>query len=176
MKRYIARSVDLRSRLHELQQWEVDEAFGYARQNNCPIILSYFSHDHRDMRDETYYAIELIKKASERFNIPFRWTGAKEAIQVCENMRPIEIKIGLERQSDNRLMITFRDRIYQKNPFVFTKKRSGEIIYHKLNLEVCPACQYYLLRCFLRAEEDDSKIGIACTSMTGDKSVLVEDL
>ena len=122
------------------------------------------------------YAISLIKKASKKFNIPFRWTGAKEAIQICENMRPIEVKIGLERWSNNRLMIAFREQIFQKNPFVFTQKRSGEIIYHKIDLELCPACPYYLLRCFLTHEDDDIKIGIACTSLTGDSSVLVENL
>jgi len=176
MRRYVVRSVDLRSRLHELQQWEVDEAFGYAKQNNCPIILSYFSHDHRDMRDETHYAIELIRNASRKFDVPFRWSGAKEAIQICEDIRPIEVKIGLERWSNNRLMITFRSQIFQSNPFVFTQKRNGDIVFHKLDLEICPACPYYLLRCFFKHEEDDVKIGIACTSMTGDKSILVEDL
>ena len=128
------------------------------------------------MRSETKYAIELIKKASRKFDVPFRWAGAKEAIQICEDMKPVVVKIGLDRWSNNRLMITFRDQIFQKNPFVFTQKKNGNIVYHKLNLEICPACPYYLLRCFFTSHQDDVKIGIACTSMTGDKSILVEDL
>ena len=93
MKRLIARSVDLRSRLHELQYEEVLGAFNQAKTTNTPVILSYFSHDHRDMRDETIYAIELLNKAAAETGVPFKWSCAKDAVKHCLGLETIENKI-----------------------------------------------------------------------------------
>ena len=173
MRRHIVRCVDLRSRLHELQQWEVDEAFSYAQAYNRPIILSYFSHDHRDMRDETRRASELISNAHQRFGVNFMWSDAKEALQISKGITPLHVRIGIEQTGDGSVMIHFHRSIYQRCPFVYTKMIDGSIIRHELQLEVHPACPYYLLRCFLKLTDEMTHIGVACTSTTGDASVKV---
>ena len=60
-------------------QSTIDEAFSYAKQFDQPVLLSYFSHDHRDMRPETYRAIEMIQKSSNKFGVPFSYCDAKSA-------------------------------------------------------------------------------------------------
>ena len=172
MRRYIARSVDLKSRLRELQQWEVDEAFGYAKQFNKPVILSFFSHDHRDMREETRYAIELIQKSNKNYDVDFMWCDAKEAIKISENLQTRKVNINISKEE--KCMITFSQEIYQKHPFIYTMDKNNKIIYHKVNLEHFGNCPYYLSRCFV-STKDIKKIGVACTSLSGDKSVKVYD-
>jgi len=175
MRRFIVRCVDAKSRLHALQRWEVADAFGYAKIHQRPVILSYFSHDHRDMREETLAAIQLMKSCSTDYDVPFRWCDAKEAVQVSANLVPRQVRIGFERQ-DERMMIHFHIDIFQKNPFVYTLNNKNQIHYHRLEVEHFANCPYYLKRCFLDLDPSFVKLGVACTSMSGDKSVKVIDL
>ena len=176
MRRYIARCVDLKSRFHLLEEWEVAQAFKKAKDNNEPVILSYFSHDHRDMRAETNYAIDIIKRQSRLAGVPFAWCDAKEAIKITNDLPTIKNTIGIEKVDDKKLMIHFRHEIYQKIPFVFTQDEDGNIKYHKLKLEHIANSPVYLKRCFLDLTPEMKKLGIACTSMSGDKSTMVIDL
>lgn len=176
MRRFITRCVDLKSRFHLLEEWEVAQAFSEAKNQSKPIILSYFSHDHRDMRAETNYAIDIVKRQSRLAGVPFAWCDAKEAIKITNDLKTVTNAIGLERVSENRLMIHFRTEIYQKHPFVFTKDKSDNVTYHRLDLEHIPNCPYYLKRCFLDTTPDMVSLGVACTSMSGDKKTMVIDL
>ena len=173
MRRYVTRCVDLKSRLHMLEEWEVAQAFTQAQQNQKPVILSYFSHDHRDMRAETNYALDIIKRQSRLSGVPFAWCNAKEAIKITQNLPTIENFIGLEQVDSRKIMIYFRHDIYQRHPFVFTKNKNNVVQYHKLNLEHVANCPYYIKRCFLDVESDMIELGVACTSLSGDKAILV---
>jgi hypothetical protein len=176
MKRVIVKSVDLKSRFHLLEEWEVSQAFSKVKQESKPVILSYFSHDHRDMRAETSYAIDIIRRQSREKGIPFMWCDAKEAVRILKGIQPIKNVIGVEKSGENQLMIHFRHEVYQKNPFVFTKDKNDVINYHKLDLEWIPNCPYYLQRCFLTITPEMKTLGIACTSLSGDKAIKVLDL
>ena len=173
MKRFIARSVDLKSRFHLLEEWEVAQAFNEVKSSKKPVILSYFSHDHRDMRAETKYAIDMIKRQSRITGVPFKWCDAKDAVKISMGIKTVENVIGTERTDPDTLMIHFRHEIYQKHPFVYTQDEAGKITYHKLDLEWIPNCPYYLQRCFLELSPEIKKIGIACTSLSGDKAIKV---
>ena len=175
MRRLIARSVDLRSRLHELQYNEVLDTFNQAKKNNRPIIFSYFSHDHRDMRDETSYAIELLNKASNETSIPFKWACAKGAVKECFGLPTRENKIGIS-VVDKTALITFRHKIFQKYPFVYTLDIDGNVTYHKLDIKIHPACPDYYQSCNFKVPSGTLKIGVACTDMSGDKCVKVVEL
>ena len=175
MRRFIIRCVDAKSRLYELSDNDIAEAFQAAIDKNSPVILSYFSHDHRDMVDETQHVIKLIRENSKKFDVPFVWCDAKDALKISHNIVTIENHIGIERQKD-RLMIYFRHQIYQKYPFVYTEDQDGTIRYHMLNLEWVGECPYYLQRCFLDIDAEMKKVGIACTSLSGDKCIKVEEI
>ena len=175
MKRYIVRSVDLESRLHTLEQRQIDQVFKKAKVDKKSIILSYFSHDHRDMRSETYRVVKMINIASKKYNIPFAWQDALKALQACEDIKPVHVKIGIEK-NENRYKIYFDKEVYQKFPFVYTEDKSGNIKYHKLKLEHVANSPIYLKKCYLDNDDNFKKIGVACTSMTGNKSVIVENI
>ena len=176
MRRAIVRSVDLKSRFHLLEEWEVAQAFETVKKESKPVILSYFSHDHRDMRAETNYAIDIIKRQSREKGVPFMWCDAKDAVKITKGIKTIENVVGTERIDPDTLMIHFRHEIYQKHPFVFTQNNDGKVKYHKLDLEWIPNCPYYLQRCFLELSPEIRKVGIACTSLSGDKAIKVVEL
>jgi hypothetical protein len=156
MRRYIVRCVDLRSRLHELQEFEVEECFAQAKKENKPAILSYFSHDHRDMNDETRYVIRLINKVSKRFGTPWKVCNALEAVQICEGIKPVFVNVDWKIKN-NFLSLTFDKEIYQKLPLVGIQKTNGDL---------------ELRRGFeLELPKDTKKVVIAGTSMTGNKFI-----
>jgi len=176
MKRVIVRSVDLKSRFHLLEEWEVMQSFQEAKKKNKPVILSYFSHDHRDMVAETNYAIDIIKRQSRKSGIPFMWCDAKDAVKLTKGVKTVENVIGIEKPAPDQLMIHFRHEIYQKYPFVFTENENKVLTYHKLDLEWIANCPHYLQRCFLDVTPDMKRLGVACTSLSGDKTVKVVEL
>jgi len=177
MRRYIVKSVDLESRLHRLNQSDVDNCFKIAKETNQPIILSYFSHDHRDMRKETKKAVYMIKEASKKYNVDYCWSDALEAVQYCENIKPVKVRIGIEKtKSSNTIRVYFDKSIYQKYPFIYIKNKKGVIRHIKKETTNIPNCPYYLEYVNLNILQDDDIIGVACTSLSGDKTVLVRKI
>lgn len=79
MRRYIYRCIDLRSRYNEISDRHLVEAFTQAADEQRPSVLSFFSHDNRDMRPETKNVVRMIRRASERHGIPWRSCTALEA-------------------------------------------------------------------------------------------------
>ena len=168
MRRYIVRCVDLRSRLHELKEPGIRKCFSQAKEEKKPVILSYFSHDHRDMRDETQYIVPLINKISKEFNIPWKSCHALEALQICEGMKPVFVNVDWEIK-DNSLTLTFDKEIYQKFPYIGIQKANKD-------LELLPSEKKNKKRFEARLSEDAKKIVVAGTSMTGNKFIKKIDL
>ena len=162
MRRYIVKCVDLKSRFHLLQQWEVDECFRNALTTNRPIILSYFSHDHRDMREETYYALDLIKTSSAKYKVPWKTINPVDAIQIADNIERKQVRISIS-FSEKQLVCNFSDPIYQKSPFVAVKEKSGRILPLNAILENN--------KCIINIKDSYQEIGIACTSISGNKAL-----
>jgi len=134
MDRYIVRCVDLKSRLHELSQEDVNLAFFEAKFFKRPVILSYFSHDHRDMREETRHAISMIKKASAEYGVRFRWSSAVNALSRAASLYPMpgiqSALIDLKKTENDSVLINFSDFTYQERPFVFTLDKDNNVEYH----------------------------------------------
>lgn len=179
MERYIVRCVDLKSRLHELTQKEVNYAFFSAKFFRRPVILSFFSHDHRDMREETYHAIEMINEASKRFNVRFEWSSAVNALSAAASIdNGNKLHIDMIKRDDDMVLIKFSDLTYQKCPFVFTLDDAGNIEYHE-NLYVSWAGNSKLEihgMARFKTSKKHSKIGVAATSWSGHASWKVMDL
>ena len=168
MRRYIVRCTDLRSRLYSLSYDDVDEAFCYAKYTRRPLILSYFSHDHRDMRDETRHAISLIKRASSRSGVPYRWDDAKRALQASAGLSETKLSVFTEAVGSN-IRFRFSGKIFQKEPFVYVLDSEDEVIR-------CNTFHVGGLCYDVGLPRDTKKVGVAATSVTGDKVVSVLDL
>ena len=171
MKRMIARSVDLESRLHRLEQWQVDEAFSYAKSFDKPVLLSYFSHDHRDMRAETHRVIEMIEKSSQKFNIPFSYCDAKSALQDVAQITSEKIEVDCE-LDPWKAIFRFSSRPYQQTLFVFTLTNTGSFQYIPGDIKQ----EGENFTCKIVIEENTAKIAVAGHSQSGDKFVKVIEL
>jgi hypothetical protein len=96
MRRFLYRSIDLRSRYNELTQEHVDACFREVKASGESRVLSYFSHDNRDMRPETAHAIELLRRAEERTGVGWASCTAVDAHQRYHGLAPdpVELTIG----------------------------------------------------------------------------------
>jgi len=83
--RHVYRCIDLRSRYNELTDAHVDEAFTQTNAENRPAVLSFFSHDNRDMRSETKHAYKLIAAGAKRHGIPWRISTAVGAHRIYQD-------------------------------------------------------------------------------------------
>jgi len=171
MKRMIARSVDLESRLHSLEQWQVDEAFSYAKQFDQPVILSYFSHDHRDMRPETYRVIEMIEKAAKKSDVSFSYCDAKAALQQIAKIQPEKVEVNVN-QYPEEITFSFSSRPYQKKAFIFALTSSNKFEYIEGMIQV----QEGVWSCSVPLKHDYKVIAAAGHSQSGDKFVKVIEL
>ena len=165
MRRFIMRSVDLWSRLHELTVAEVEAAFAQAEKTGGPVILSYFSHDHRDMNDETRYVISLLNLVAERRGIPWRSMRALEALQESAGLRPVQVRVRAKRVGPDLQLSTSR-AIYQPTPWVGAQLATGQ-------LQWLPVTQMGPRSFRVEASGMYRKVVVGGTSLSGNKFVQV---
>lgn len=164
MRRYIVRCVDLWSRIHALTPNEVEDAFVQAKRSSSPVILSFFSHDHRDMREETQFAISLIRMVSERYRIPWRSCNAIEALQISAHVTPKHIHSTIRRKR-NDILIKLSAPIFQKHLHVAAKAGKN---YEWLNTNKLSTLLYDV-----EIPKNAHKVVLGGTSLSGNKFIKV---
>lgn len=165
MRRLILRSVDLWSRLHVLTIDEVRQAFFQAQQTNKPVVLSYFSHDHREMYEETLYAGALIKQVSKETGIPWKTVQALPAAQTAAGIKPVFIKVK-SRRKVNVLQFTLSKPSYQPEPWVGAQLKDKSLMWLPVKKKSATVFEVVV-------DMPVKKIVIAGTSLSGNKFVHV---
>jgi len=117
LRRFVYRAIDLRSRYNELTQEHVDSCFREAAESQSPRVLSFFSHDNRDMRAETYHAVELLRRAHEATGVPWRSCTAVEAHRLYHRLSPAPLSLALDRVADE-VVLRASGLPFQRVPFV----------------------------------------------------------
>ena len=125
--RFVYRSLDLRSRYNELTQAHVDGCFEEVARSARPRVLSYFSHDNRDMRSETYDVVELLRAAERRIGVPWRSCTAVEAHQRYHHLSPTRPGLSL-RLGERECEITASSEPFQREPFAAVAFRDGRVV------------------------------------------------
>jgi hypothetical protein len=117
LRRFVYRSIDLRSRYNELTQEQVDTCFAEAAVSGQPRVLSFFSHDNRDMRPETYHVVELLRNAAARTGVRWASCTAVEAHRRYHGLegQPLELELI---QCDGDYRICASAVPFQRLPFV----------------------------------------------------------
>ena len=126
LSRFIYRSIDLRSRYNELTQEHVDDCFREARDSDAPRVLSFFSHDNRDMRPETHHVVDLLRTAEERASVPWRSCTAIDAHRRYHDLDDEHLELSLERD-DRSCVIRANGAPFQRTPFVAARLEDGRI-------------------------------------------------
>lgn len=127
LRRFVYRSIDLRSRYNELTQDHVDACFREVVDTGAPRVLSFFSHDNRDMRAETYHAVELLRRAEERSGAPWRSCTAVEAHRRYHGLESEPLELTLEQDGDG-WMLRASESPFQRVPFVAARVGDGRFV------------------------------------------------
>ena len=126
LRRFVYRSIDLRSRYNELTQAHVDSCFREAAETGSTRVLSFFSHDNRDMRPETLHAVDLLRRAEKVTGVPWRSCTAVDAHRRYHRVRPEPLELTLERNGAE-WRIRASSPPFQRVPFVAARLSDGRI-------------------------------------------------
>ena len=127
MQRFVYRSIDLRSRYNDVTAATLDEVFGEVARTGEQRVLSFFSHDNRDMRPETYDVHELLGAAAERSGIPWESCTAVDAHRRYQGLEPMPLALELA-VDDDGLDLTADGDPLQHAPFVGVELDDGRFV------------------------------------------------
>jgi len=123
LNRYIFRSPDLNSNVHQIKIQDIEEAFIRA-QNGKNACLSFFEHDRRmKTADNIKNVMQLIHKVSKKFKkIKWFYKNALEAANLSLNTKQYnKPKFNVYLKKENRLQIDVHGDLYNRIPFVCFK-------------------------------------------------------
>ena len=166
MRRLVYRSVDLRSRVNELTAQDVEACFREVAETGRPRVLSFFSHDCRDMRPETYDVCALLAETAVRVGVPWRSCTAVEAHQRFHGLEPERVGLALEPERGS-VRIRATGEPFQPEPFFAAELDDGRAV----RLYPKPAGEREW-----RLTVDPARLrryGAAVTSRSGTKTVCV---
>lgn len=168
MRRHVYRSLDLRSRYNEVGVETLERAFVEAREAGGSRVVSFFSHDNRDMRAETVDVARALAEVSERTGVPWRSCTAVEAHRVHHGLDPEQVAVEL---ADDGVGLTIRtDREpFQRTPFTVAELDDGRMV------RLYPprtGDREWRLRLGRR---EAVRVGVAVTSASGETTVSIVD-
>ena len=80
-RRWIARCLNVGTRIANLNQKEVNKAF-LAKKLKKKAILAFTNHDFRSMTNDFEDVYKMLKKASIKYGINFKFSDAREAFHM----------------------------------------------------------------------------------------------
>jgi len=140
-RRYIARSLNLGTRIGLLTEHEVRKAFERARRHGA-TLLSFADHDFRDLGENVQEFLGMLKQVVTDYpDVQFRYAEAREAMnrvifgdyqEPTRNL--LSVKLGPARRGDTRLLtIEANEPTFGPQPFLAIRTRDGQ--YHHDNLD-----------------------------------------
>jgi hypothetical protein len=175
-RRWIARCLNIGTRLRCLEQADVEQAFSEA-QENLPVILSVTNHDFRDMRPDIESVHTMLVRASEQFpDVRFRYCEAREAMREVLDLpvkSPCILDLNLE---DNILHVQSNNLIFGPQPFFAVRNKSGEYYYDNMDFQESFRMWSYTFDESNFPLDSLDKIGVACCDSFGNVSVAVLDV
>jgi hypothetical protein len=164
MRRFVYRSLDLRSRYNELTLAHVVGAMTEVRSTGEPRVLSFFSHDNRDLRPETYQIVDVLRQAAEHTGVPWR---SCTAVDAHRRYHGLEVRpIGMHASVDgNGVVLEAEAEPFQPVPFIAAELAAGRFtrLYPSPNGE-----GQWRLRCDLGRVR---RLGAAITSLDGSVTI-----
>ncbi len=164
MKRFIARSLDVKSGPHTLSENEVYTAFKEAKKTKAKVIFSIFEHDFRDRSSEILQVLKWISQASNKTKIKFRYCGATKAMFLIRNLRnTAKLTLTLKYdKKDRKLRIKSNNDLFGNQPFLAIKYSKNVFKWRSLFKIGKNLWEYSLL-----PEEASKTIGIGANDKFG---------
>ncbi|CCQ75519.1 hypothetical protein [Magnetospira sp. QH-2] len=184
-RRWIARSLNVLSRVASIDQYEMDKAFARANQGN-PTLVGLCSHDFRDLTKEVNETRNLIAKASEKYpDVRFKYCEGVDAFRRVLGMteandHPLDLEVTLDRNPKNDVpnitISTRAGQVFGPQPFLAIETHGRRFIHDNLDFNNAGNEWYYAFHHDTLMIEDVKKVGIAANDKYGNQFVEVLDL
>ena len=177
-RRTIFRALPVGTRLHLLEQSDVDQAFARASEGK-PTILGFADHDFRDMRSDIETVYELVKRSSDKFpSVVWAHSGAKEAARRVLNLPnlPLDFDVRLEpRGSSQLLRVEARGEVFGPQPFLAVRTRDHRYINDNFDFQIPGKLWSYTFDQQSIYPGSFDRIGVGASSRDGSTCVVVLD-
>ncbi len=181
-RRLIGRALNVRSRIANMTQEEMDKAFIRA-QSGQDTLVGLCSHDWRDLQPEIESIYEMLKVSRERFpDVDFKYSPATEAFhsQLSEEelaQDPLEMSLTFHKEVPGEDVAfleikTIKGRVFGPQPFLAIKTKSRNYIHDNLDFSVEDGVWYYAFHTDTIPLSDIEHIGIAANDILGNTCIL----
>lgn len=132
-RRWIARCLNVGTRIANLNQKEVDKAF-LAKKLKKKSILAFTNHDFRSMTKDFEDVYKMLKKASLKYGIKFKFSDAREAFHDEFKMSKIKLRFKIKFKK-NKIFIKSNKKIFGPQPFLALKTVSNKYFHENFFIE-----------------------------------------
>jgi len=177
-KRYIARFLNMNTRIANITQEETDKAFRRAAEGK-PALLGVTDHDFRDMAAEVDLTRELIAKSSQRYpDVKFRYAKAKDAFNaVVHNGKYETLRLDVEfyTEDGNYILdvVTKSSDVFGPQPYLAIKTKGNRFIHDNLDFGLDGQSWHYVFDTNTVVSSDLDAVGIAANNKYGDTFIKV---
>jgi len=178
LKRWIARCLNIRTRLRNINEAEVEKAFALARRTGRPAYLGVTTHDFREMSVEFRDFHGLLAGVAARHpDIPFRHCEAVEAFRratgTLDQAARQPLKLNLELSANLLRVRAVAGEVFGPQPFLALRNRLGRYVHDNLDFGAEAGSWTYTFDelTFPLAQVD--RIGIAANDRFGNQSITV---
>jgi len=175
-RRYIARSLNINTRIACINQREMDRAFDKASQGK-PVLMGVASHDWRHMGPEVDKVRKLLETSSKNFpGTQFIYARAKDAFNaVVHNGQTEELKLQVSLYAEDgihRLKVeTVKSCVFGPQPFLAIKTRGGRFIHDNFDFGLDGKTWHYAFDHDTVPPKDVDTLGVAANNKFGNTCV-----
>lgn len=172
MKRYLARCLNLGSRLREINDEEIEKAFKQV-DNGSNTILSVTNHDEREMRNDIDHFMHKVRNMQQKYpDVKIKHSNAVDAIRDIAAISyepPTNLNISFD---NNTIQITADKAIWGPQPYFCFKTKDKRYIHENLDYHGGLKWSYVFDDDTIRLDQIE-KIGLATHDNFGNTSVYV---
>jgi hypothetical protein len=181
-RRLIGRALNLRNRIGNMTQDEMDVAFNQA-QKGREVLLGLCSHDWRDMDVELKHAQDMLAISKERFpDVKFIYSQAVDAFRFhvkkeVRNLKKLKLSIVFHPEEEGKdvpfvEIRTVNGKVFGPQPYLAIQTKSNIFLHDNLDFSTEEGVWYYAFHEDTLPLTDVKMIGIAANDFLGNTEIV----
>lgn len=177
-RRYIARFLNIKTRIANITQEETDKAFRMAAKGE-KVLLGVTNHDWRDMSAEVDLTRELIANSSQRYpQVKFKYVTAKDAFNAVVHdgrYEKLELNINLYKEDGayKLFVATKNSEVFGPQPYLAIKTKSNRFIHDNFDFGLDGKSWHYVFDAETVLSSDLEMVGVAANNKYGDTYIKI---
>lgn len=175
-RRWVARCLNIGTRLRLLDAKDVDQAFREAEEGK-PVVMAFANHDYRDMKNDINRVRAMIAETSKRYpDVPYKFCEGREAMRDAFAM---DVKPAFELEmsfTGNCLNIRAERPIFGPQPFLAIQTKDGRYLHDNLDFGVPFEAWSYVFDEYTVPHDELASVGVAACDAAGNVTVTVFDM